>query len=684
MSRLAIGLALLAAPGLATAQESSSPPVEGAFGVQNFNPAPGPQNFLSVEGARVSARSSYSLGLTLNYASDPFVVFAATCPSQPDLPRGEECPGEYELDEDHPIQVVSNQFTGDLVGTFVPIRNLQIGLDLPVTFVEGNQVDLETGTEGGALSAAGLGDPRLMGKYRFVGNGTGVGVAGSLSISIPAAEIFGQDPEENHLGSDLPTVVPRVIVDFRRDRFELATNLSGNIRSSATLYSTDVGVGLGYGLAAGYQFDARFRALAEVFGTATFSSEVDENPLEADAAIQARVQDFLFTVGGGGGVLRGVGVPDFRVIGGVLYSPVRGDVDGDGIDDRLDHCVGDPEDSDGFQDDDGCPETDNDEDGFPDGSDRCPNDPEDRDNHLDRDGCPDLDNDGDGVQDGYDSCPDQPEDRDGDRDDDGCPDNDTDGDNIPDAQDRCPAEIEDTDGFEDEDGCPEADNDHDCVLDEQDQCSDQPEDGDGFEDEDGCPDDDNDGDQINDATDKCPSLPGREEWQGCPTRNAMRDALRAPPPPPAPRVCGSPAAATPAPPPPPAVPAPAPSPPPAGAVEIEPNRLRVEGVINFRPNRTEIMPDSLPLLDQVASVMLSHPEVARVRIEGHTDNSGPRAQNLRLSAGRARAVREYLVEKGVAADRLEAEGIGPDRPVDTNETDTGRAANRRVEFNITQ
>ena len=674
--RLAIGLCLAAlfAPSVAGAQDDA---VDGAFGVQNFNPAPGPQNFLSVEGARVGNRNSYSVGLLINYANDPFVVYDATCPSQPDLPAGQDCPGDFEL-SDEPKRIVASQVTGNFVGTFVPIRHLQIGLDLPLTFVDGNAVDTATGDLIDTQRAVGLGDPRLLGKYRFVGNGSGVGVAGSLAISIPFAQITGQDPEETHLGSDWPVVVPRVVVDFRRSRYEFAANLGATLRSSAKLFSTEVGIGASYGLAAGYQFSTEFRALAEISGAATFSSEVDENPLEADAAVQYRFQDLLFTVGGGAGILRGVGVPDFRVLGGVLYSPIRGDVDADGIDDRIDRCVDEPEDMDGFQDEDGCPETDNDEDGFPDSSDRCPNDAEDRDNYQDDDGCPDNDNDGDGVRDGYDSCPNEPEDMDGDRDDDGCPDNDTDGDNIPDAVDRCPNEMEDTDGFEDEDGCPEADNDQDCVPDEQDQCSEQPEDFDGFEDDDGCPDDDNDGDEVNDAADKCPMTPGREAYQGCPTVRAMREALRNPPARPAPRNCGG---ATPAP----AAPAPAAPPPPAAAtpaVQLEQGRIRVEGVINFRTNRTEIAADSTGLLDQVATILQAHPEIAHLRIEGHTDNSGARAQNVRLSTGRAASVRQYLIDKGIAAERLTSEGFGPERPVAPNDTAENRARNRRVEFNI--
>jgi OmpA-OmpF porin, OOP family len=133
-------------------------------------------------------------------------------------------------------------------------------------------------------------------------------------------------------------------------------------------------------------------------------------------------------------------------------------------------------------------EGDRDGDGYADAVDKCPDEPEDFDGFEDEDGCPDLDNDGDGIPDTLDKCPDEPEDFDGFEDEDGCPDPDNDGDGIPDALDQCPNEPEDFDGFQDEDGCPDPDNDGDGIPDELDQCPNDPEDFDGDRDEDGCPD----------------------------------------------------------------------------------------------------------------------------------------------------------------------------------------------------
>jgi outer membrane protein OmpA-like peptidoglycan-associated protein len=136
-------------------------------------------------------------------------------------------------------------------------------------------------------------------------------------------------------------------------------------------------------------------------------------------------------------------------------KPAGGDRDGDGIADAADECPDDPEDKDGFEDTNGCPDPDNDADGIADGADHCPNEPEDKDGFEDTDGCPDRDNDADGIADAADECPDDPEDKDGFEDADGCPDRDNDADGIADAEDLCPDEPETKNNYADHDGCPD-------------------------------------------------------------------------------------------------------------------------------------------------------------------------------------------------------------------------------------
>ncbi len=154
---------------------------------------------------------------------------------------------------------------------------------------------------------------------------------------------------------------------------------------------------------------------------------------------------------------------DFRFTTGLVWAPQpagaaapgRNDRDGDGVPDSLDGCPEEPEDKDGFQDEDGCPDLDNDGDGIPDAADKCPLEPEDKDGFQDTDGCPEPDNDGDGIPDAADKCPDQAEDMDGFEDEDGCPDQDNDGDGFADANDKCPNDAETVNGVDDDDGCPD-------------------------------------------------------------------------------------------------------------------------------------------------------------------------------------------------------------------------------------
>jgi len=283
------------------------------------------------------------------------------------------------------------------------------------------------------------------------------------------------------------------------------------------------------------------------------------------------------------------------------------------------------------------PASDTDGDGVLDDADACVDEPEDADGFEDADGCPDADNDGDGILDDPDACPLEAEDADGFQDSDGCPDPDNDGDGIADEADSCPDEAEDVDGDRDEDGCPEepADADSDGVPDDQDQCVNEPEDRDRFEDADGCPDPDNDQDGIPDESDECPTAPGEAAANGCPV-----------------------------------------------AVRMEEGRIQILHRIEFRTNSSRLRASAMPILTEVVSVLRANPQIRRVRVEGHTDNRAGHEQNQALSQRRAQAVVEWLVERGIESERLQAQGMGETQPIESNDTREGQAANRRVEFVI--
>ena len=104
--------------------------------------------------------------------------------------------------------------------------------------------------------------------------------------------------------------------------------------------------------------------------------------------------------------------------------------------------------------------------------------------------------------------------------------------------------------------------------------------------------------------------------------------------------------------------------------------------ITFRTNSAEISgADPIPVLEEVAAIMQRHPDI-RVSVVGHTDSVGADAYNLDLSMRRAQSVISYLVDKGIARHRFEADGKGEAQPISSNDTATGRARNRRIEFAV--
>lgn len=122
------------------------------------------------------------------------------------------------------------------------------------------------------------------------------------------------------------------------------------------------------------------------------------------------------------------------------------------------------------------------------------------------------------------------------------------------------------------------------------------------------------------------------------------------------------------------------SPPPPPPRKVE--KIEIRETIQFETGKAVIKKRSHSVLDEVVKVMKDRPGIKKVRIEGHTDSVGDAEKNRKLSQARAKSVLEYLVKKGVARERLEAQGYGPDKPIADNNTDEGKTKNRRVEFTI--
>jgi outer membrane protein OmpA-like peptidoglycan-associated protein len=110
--------------------------------------------------------------------------------------------------------------------------------------------------------------------------------------------------------------------------------------------------------------------------------------------------------------------------------------------------------------------------------------------------------------------------------------------------------------------------------------------------------------------------------------------------------------------------------------------ITLSGSVIFASGKAELLPGAQTKLDQVAIALAEGDPQAKIVVEGHTDSRGSNALNQDLSARRAAAVRSYLVSKGLAPERVVAQGVGPSRPIADNETAEGRANNRRVEVVI--
>lgn len=291
--------------------------------------------------------------------------------------------------------------------------------------------------------------------------------------------------------------------------------------------------------------------------------------------------------------------------------------------------------------------TDRDGDGIPDSEDACPDVKGVRSAEPSRNGCPPpppvaegpSDRDHDGIADNVDACPDIPGLKTEDPQTNGC--KDTDGDGIFDPKDACPNEK----GVANKDaafnGCPDGDNDG--IADKVDACPKEPGVADPDPKKNGCPvDPDRDKDGVPNDQDACPDEPGKPDPD--PKKNGCPKAF------------------------------------------IADGQIKILDQVKFKTGSAALEQgkDSMEVLEAVLKVLTDHPEVKKVRIEGHTDKTGSAKLNKKLSADRAASVKKWLIGKGITADRLSSEGFGPDRPIDTNDTEQGKRNNRRVEFHIEQ
>jgi len=256
------------------------------------------------------------------------------------------------------------------------------------------------------------------------------------------------------------------------------------------------------------------------------------------------------------------------------------------------------------------------------------------------------DTDGDGIYDKDDACPEVA----GLKQFNGCPD--TDGDGIIDGSDACP----DVFGLAALNGCP--DTDGDGIADKDDACPTVA----GLAAFQGCPD--TDGDGVTDASDKCPTVKGPKENAGCPWLDTDGDSVldkddKCP------TVKGTVAN--------------------FGCPEVSEEIIKTLNnygkVILFDSGKATFKKGTYTVLESINSILKEYP-YSKFQVEGHCDSDGSNEMNQTLSENRAAAVKNYLVENGIATDRLRSTGFGETKPIATNKTAKGKAMNRRVEISL--
>ena len=450
---------------------------------ERFRPATGAEGGFVAEHPSTPFHLGWSLGLFLNFADDQVV-------------ERDDATGAILS------RPVDSALTADLVGSLGLFGRLELGLGLPIHLVY-------DGDAYGALAASsGIGDLRFVPKLAIVRSGT-LEQHFMLGVALPVSFPTGNDAALRGAGGF--TLGPSVLFAAHLGKLGLGFDVGYRWRSEHPQLPYGDSIALDPWLS--YNFTEALALRAEMFAEKHVSTEVDgaDFPIEVLGGVEYRIGALALYGGASFGLTDGIGDPDFRIIGGVRYRK-----------------------------------------------------------------------------------------------------------NSPDHQ-----------GYEDSDG--------DKVLDKDDKAPYEPEDEDGYRDDDGEPEPDNDGDGVLDGDDECPELKGEKDRDGCPARTY---------------------------------------------VKIENGQMIVIGKIQFETGSAKIHRRSDPLLDQIAQALDAHPQVTKLRIEGHTDNVGDPGMNQRLSEERAASVKEGLVKRGVDGGRLSTKGLGQTKPIAPNKTAGGRQKNRRVEFVI--
>lgn len=308
--------------------------------------------------------------------------------------------------------VVEHLLAAQVGVSFGLFDRLVVSAGVPVNaLMEGSPIDGQPRADGTSLGDAYLGlRGRLFGEADDA-------FALSLQVTGTAPTANAARFQSRFAGEANFTIQPQLLVEVRiAEVIRITGNVGALVRERQDFGSLLVRSELTWALGLYASVVPRVLDLAlESWGATGFDRFGDSQitPIEAVAGLRVRpVEGLHLGLAAGTGLARGYGAGDVRAIFSLGFATEGdrgpGDRDGDGIDDPSDRCPDEPEDRDGFADEDGCPDPDDDGDGIPDVDDRCPNEPEDLDGLADDDGCPEDDADGDGAPDATDRCPSVP------------------------------------------------------------------------------------------------------------------------------------------------------------------------------------------------------------------------------------------------------------------------------------
>lgn len=589
--KLAVSAFVVGSVMVASAASAQAPQIQQGFALDRFDPSERGSEWFALDSLDLRGRGRLAAGVVSSWSKSPLAA--------------------YDAEGNYLSSIVEHQFIVHPGASLVLWDRLRGSVSMPIALYQTGDSTTVRGRTYESPSTA-FGDLRLAADVRVIGEHGGpfTGALG-IAVNLPTGS------RQYYMSDGTVRFTPRASIAGDISYFTYAARVGYAYRAlDDTFDRTALGSEITAGAAAGLRVaHGKLVIGPEVYGGAVTDEDSfwkrRATPIEWLFGAHYTISSVRLGAGGGSGLTRGVGAPEWRAfLDAEWVLPHDDDADKDGI--------LDPDDA-------------------------CPTAPGVRTSHRETNGCPapavaaaPSDRDGDRIVDREDACPDRAGVTNTDPKKNGCP-PDRDGDGIADSDDACPDIAGGKSPDPKKNGCP-PDRDDDGVADHEDACPDVAGDKSADPTMNGCPPD-RDGDGIANREDACPDAPGPADTD--PKRN------------------GCPLA------------------------RIEDGQIKISDQVKFKTGSAEILRDSDATLLAIATTLKNHPEVGKLRIEGHTDSRGSAATNNRLSQQRADAVLKWLTSYGIDRKRLEAKGFGFTRPLETNETEEGRQNNRRVEFHLT-